>query len=187
MVAKRATFNLVEAYQIKIHLYLCLSSEEHQFFTWWFCCIDQCSQSQTCLLSSWLQYPVSLHNLQSLESMHLPKIRYWAVWVHDRHRLFLTLTKGIDHRMSFIHPPLVSFFCWTQKKIFWSCYRYSVLLTKQLTVATSIKNTVDISGYLELFGIEVSGYNQLFGYQHPSKYFLLCSTEEEGLEQLESE
>ncbi len=43
------------------------------------------------------------------------------------------------------------------------------------------KNTVDISGYLELFEIEVRGYNQLFGYQHPSKYIILCLTEEEGL------
>ncbi len=30
--------------------------------------------------------------------------------------------------------------------------------------------------------MEIDGYQQLFGYQHSSKYLLLCSTKNKGLE-----
>ncbi len=110
---------LKKAFQIKIHLNLCLSSEERIFLHGGFTAlINVANDKHVC----WAHDCNILHNLQCLESMLLAKNQSQSTDIGQSES---------EKIMSFIHPPFVSFYFWTQNKIFWSCYRHSVLLTKQ--------------------------------------------------------
>jgi len=67
---------------------------------------------------------------------------------------------------SFTHPQVdkpvwVSFFCWTQRKIFWRTI-----------------GTIDFHSIFFFRTMEVNGAKQLFGSNRSSKYLPLCSSEE---------
>ena len=115
-------------------------------------------------LKTWLRTMAQV-TLNSIAVCHVQQDKLDIIDVKQICQQLISVSSLLNENSVIIYSPsscfkpvCISFFCWTQKKIFW---RMSV---------TSIEFFFST--------MEVNGVHQLSGYRHSSKYLLLCSEEE---------